>query len=206
MKYKRKMKGSLLCITSSLIALLLISCNEEFPYDYIVNYGGQYPRGHPGARLADFPNTIGTEWVYATYDSVHQQADTVDITIIGSTSDSLGTLTTFLSIKSKTLTESGNVEYKHDTVTVFGGAGFSRMYIFPLIVGKSWGYDYGLGGDSVKVISLDSVSVPAGKFSHSFVLRERAYQVGPVAWYITQTWFVPKIGIIKMYTYGSSFR
>jgi hypothetical protein len=128
----------------------------------------------------------------------------VGITIIGSRYDSYGVVTNTLLFEFETHGEQGFVEYHKDTVRVFGGWGFGRKYIFPLAVGKKWGFDYGSGGDSVNVVSLDSLSVPAGRFAQSFLLYERAYQIGPVANYYTKTWFVPRIGIIKMHTYGGS--
>ncbi|MEK9137923.1 MAG: hypothetical protein AAB393_12430, partial [Bacteroidota bacterium] len=36
-------------------------------------------------RLQDFPNTIGTRWTYAIYDSLAQRADTAVVTVLGQT-------------------------------------------------------------------------------------------------------------------------
>lgn len=199
-----EVKGIVYTCVFVLMALSLLSCYDDYPYDYGVPFDSRYRPGHPGSRLADFPNTVGTNWVYAIYDSVRQQADTVDITIIGSRFDPFGTTITTLWFQSSAYSGLGSVGYYKDTVRLYGGWGFGRTFVFPLVVGKSWGFDFRRGWDSVRVVSLDSITVPAGQFSKCLFLLGRSYQVGPVATYYTKTWFVPKIGIIKMYTYGGS--
>ena len=192
--------------------ILIVSCSK-FPFEEIASPQGarggatrdtakiiQPPRPTP----EDFPSTIGSQWVYSIYDSLGNSKDTAVVTIIGRFNYPSYRYVSKIQIKYRDHTDTTAVGYAHDTV--ISGWGNYMWYIFPLVVGNSWGYDYKLERDTTTVIAKTSAIVLAGYFRNVYLVREKYFQVGPVAYHTSTAWFVPRVGIIKLSksNYGGS--
>jgi hypothetical protein len=177
-----------------LLTLLTASCQKRS-----TGINGPEDRG-----LEDFPNTVGSRFVYFYFDSVSMSSDTVVASIVG--------MITFDSTKQATVweytysskTDSKYVYISDDTVKICNDVNTwwgNTIYVFPLKVGKGWKGDFVT--DTSTVIDTVAISVPAGEFSHAFVIEEKWGALNDYGQVLT--WFVPKVGMIKKHGRGWSF-
>jgi hypothetical protein len=148
------------------------------------------------SELPDFPNTIGSRFVYLFYDSLSMSSDTVTVQIRDTVSSYPYGRATIWVYSWSSKVDTGFVFFVADTVKV----GIDPMscwrtstYVFPLAVGKIW--EGAFEGDTNVVLDRVPISISAGDFSDAFLIREAwvvMYEEGQVL-----TWFVPKVGIIK---------
>ena len=179
---------SILFIVSSIIVLLCFGC------DGLIS-----PGMHRTFTIDQFPMKPGTQWTYAVVDSGQTTSrDTVTITVLENLRLPPRRLPTLWQIRYRNHVDTVRVLLERDTLTIDAGnwPGTRTIY-FPLEDGKRWGYNYGLGGDSV-VVAIRSAFVPAGYFPDAFVVQEHAFQVGPVRHFFAETWLVPGIGIVRI--------
>jgi hypothetical protein len=144
-------------------------------------------------RIEDFPNTIGSQWTYAVFDSLTHQPDTLVATIVGQTVLANNMAATVWRMAYSNLTDSQYVELANDTMTVY----YRRertLFVFPFQVGSMW-----IGSflrDSNSVVHRGQITVPAGSFASGFQIREK--------WSFPQdsgeavTWMVPRVGIVDL--------
>lgn len=147
-------------------------------------------------ELPDFPNTIGSKFVYLFFDSLSMFSDTVTVRIKGMVPSYPYGRATIWEYVWNSEVDTGFVFFVGDTVKV----GVDPMscwrtstYVLPLEVGGVW--EGAFEGDTNVVLDQVPTSVPAGDFSDAFLIRE--------AWVVMHengqvlTWFVPKVGIMK---------
>ncbi len=153
--------------------------------------------------LQDFPNTSGTTWTYAVYDSLTHQADTAVVTVFGQTILPNTRWATLWQIAYRTRIDSAYVIISGDTVAIYSN-GDIRTFVFPLAVGQAWKGPFFL--DSTRVTQSGSISVPAGSFQNGFrtVRTTRA----PNQYGRDDVWLVPRVGIVDVHltAVGFSFR
>ena len=160
--------------------------------------------GHEDGGLEDFPNTIGSRFVYFYFDSVSMSSDTVVATIVGKTTFDTTKQATVWEYTYSSKTDSKYVYISADTVMIYNDLNTwwgNTIYVFPLRVGKGWKGDFPT--DTNRVIDTVAISVPAGEFSHAFVIEEKWGALNDYGDVLT--WFVPKVGMVKTHRSGWSF-
>ena len=148
--------------------------------------------------VENFPNTPGSYWKYAYFDSLSSTADTVLVSV--SENFSAGD-TTLWEYHFKTGIDSQFVVNIQDTVKIFEYRNYEYpryVIIFPLQVGTSWKNRF--YADSV--VTVENIPV-LGKTLQAYIIRENW---GNLNDYGTITsWIVPGIGMVKKVHTGYSF-
>jgi len=173
-------------ITLSLTLLLLSSCRFfSVQHNHFTN---------------DFPNTVGDSWTYVLTDD-SGNSDILKVTIVAKGKMSNGQAATIWQYDYPGFTDSLWV-VSNDTAANFyrnpGSSSTSRpvlALVMPLQVGNNWSTDVPYG-DTTKVLSKTSISVPAGTFSP-------VYKISKTVGYVTNSWtkdtlwYKNKIGLLK---------
>lgn len=144
-----------------------------------------------------YPASVGTQWVYARYDSVRSTEDTVTITITAQSA--LGPRRTRHIARYETAdtTRLDTLFISGDTATLRTGNGsvswIADRYVFPLYVGSVW--SAASEDDSVWVREKAARAVPAGEF-------RIAYRLDRVVLFLNYThadriWVAPGYGVIQ---------
>ena len=187
MSFNLEIMAKALCFRSFRLALILLialsGCIKE----------------NECSRLSDeyFPNQIGNWWRYDRYDSLSMQETTLRVEIIRDSVWKDG-LTYKMWIFSKTnLYDTLYVRATVDSVFYYRYLEGSpqEVMLIPLSAGKSWVHPMWVR-DSSRVLSKDTISVGANKFSNAFRIRRRLFAFND---YLTDDrWFVPNLGIVKL--------
>ena len=157
----------------------------------------------PTTYNLEFPNNIGTWWKYKMYDYILNAADTVTITVVGSTKLYDGTDVKIWKREFKfnsSPTDTVYVSNKSDGIRIYDYTAFSfpnvppfKRYVFPLADGNYWPTRYTL--DTNRVVLKGDTAVIAGNFTNAFKIVRDSYV--PYGEFIKeQEWFVPNIGMI----------
>lgn len=158
-----------------------------------------------------FPDAVGNQWIYK-YDDRYTNSDQyiyVDIVGTGILPDgqtaTIWTTTLQDASNNKYLIDSSFVVVDDQKVVFYAAPCRSceppsfdekRRYMFPLQVGKIWFSDK-FYGDTTRVLSENTVTVPAGTFGNTFKLSKTA---GGSNSYTDDTiWLAPKIGMTQYY-------
>ena len=144
-------------------------------------------------RLEYFPNTIGTSWTYAIFDSIGQRADTAIVTVAGQTIHPYFGPVTALRTAYKNRTDSQYVRISGDTMTIYE-ENDARSYVFPLSVGQRWTGWFLI--DTSIVTQRGTISVPMGSFQNGFKVEStvRGYNI----FFRKSVWLVPQVGIVDV--------
>jgi len=155
-------------------------------------------------ELPDFPNTIGSRFVYSHFDSISMSSDTITASIVDTFSSNHQGAVSVWEYRWNSSTHTGKVYYYGDTVRVhhdeISGSGYT-IYVFPLEIGKGW--KAGFIPDTSTVIDKVSVSVPAGEFAGAFLI-ERGWS-GPNVCGDELIWLAPTVGVVKKHHRGWLF-
>jgi len=176
------------------------------------------PGAPPNVSSQYFPNRIGTQWVYAVYDSVRDVADTITVKIVDTVTiaaiDRVASIWTFepsgrwedqwLGNSYDTLwivgPESFNPGSDIDTVSIYfwpDPPTMYRMYVLPLAVDGCWRCvpcnDF---ADSTCVKDVKTLTTPSGKYIDAFGLEE-LYSCGDECAGRFDSWFKPGVGIVR---------
>jgi len=151
-------------------------------------------------EISEFPNTTGTEWTYAYYDSLSSTADTVKV-IVHAQQNGFRLWQYIYRDKIDSL----YVQIEKDTVNIFNSY-FSSTYpaavfVFPIEEGSSW--DGKMFTHKSEVIGRDTVITDAGEFTNAWLVREQWGALNDYGY--INTWLVPNVGIVKKYHFGWSF-
>jgi len=148
-------------------------------------------------------------WIYSFHDSVSHQSDTVTVIIVAQTTIPGDKPATIWRNTFRSYVDTNYVTISSDTVRVIPKSQINAQwvntkYIFPLFVGRGWRGDF--VSDTSTVTENRSFTVIAGTFANAFRIEE---QWGAVNDYgAVSTWFVPKVGVIKLHRttwgFGSS--
>ncbi len=148
----------------------------------------------------DFPNTIGNSWTYVRTDN-NGNSDILKVKIVAKDKMPDGQIANIWQYKYPGFTDSLWVVSK-DTVANFyrnpNLAASTRpvlALVMPLQAGNSWNTDIPYG-DTTKVLSKTSISVPAGTFTPVYKI---AKTVGYVtnSWTKDTLWYKNKVGIVR---------
>lgn len=150
--------------------------------------------------IAYFPNKIGNTWIYSFYDSLSHQSDTVTVLIVGKTTIPQNKPATIWQRTFRSYIDTVFVTVSSDTVRIIhkenvNSQWINTKYVFPLYVGQFWQSDY-LRGTS-NVVENSSFTVVAGTFVNTFRIEESWGGLNDYG--AVSTWFVPKVGVIKMH-------
>ncbi|MBI5471104.1 MAG: hypothetical protein HY961_02030 [Ignavibacteriae bacterium] len=146
---------------------------------------------------SDFPNTRGTQWTYARFDSLASRRDTVVVTVFGQVTFN-GRPATIWQQAARSRTDTIYVSVSGDTVRMYNfpfSSSTNSKYIFPLYVGKGWRGDFLY--DSSTVTLNGAIPTPAGQFTNGFLVQEEWSTFNDYGHF--ETWLVPRVGIVKQY-------
>jgi hypothetical protein len=147
--------------------------------------------------LSEYPNRVGTEWIYLVHDNLLVQPDTLFLRISGTAILPDGRLVTLRELVYRNRTDTEYVYAANDTVQTdfFTHPSFyqSMTYLFPLKIGRAWGSEH-LDSQN-RVVQNYGITVPMGEFGNGFRIEKFWHQFND--WYRITTWFVPGIGIVK---------
>jgi len=156
-----------------------------------------------------FPNKVGDSWTYMVDDTV---GENLQVSIIGSTSlpDGIpvsiwkwvwpgnmnpkvfGTDTTYVVISGDTVEISSPINPKRYPPKSIKDLPIRYKYIFPLETGNNWIHD----ADSSRVVSKDSLTVPAGMFNGVYKIHTHGFSFNYRL--DRDIWFKPGVGLVKM--------
>ena len=173
-----------------IISVLSFSCSEKIiePDD---NVG-----------LENFPNQIGTYWLYAVTDSSdvnNVNVDTLEVTIVNSIEINSGENATVWVYEHCGSVDTQYVSIKNDTILFYYQSVtpfITKSFIFPFEVGNGWGNS----NDTTTVIEQTSITTPAGEFANSYKITRQV--IGFNYSLSSDTWFVNKIGIVAIEKHG----
>jgi hypothetical protein len=146
----------------------------------------------------DFPNSVGSVWVYNVIDNLHHSARTVTVRVARETDLPRFGRVAMWEFSSPQETDTQYVAVSADTVLVLECTdprycATIMKYVFPLEVGKQW--DPGFYAGSTSVTQEDTVTVGAGTFSQAFRLEQSWYALNEGGG--STIWIVPRIGIVQ---------
>ena len=147
------------------------------------------------STLTDFPNAAGTEWIYATYDSVSGLNDTLRVTVLGAVALPNGLTATAWEYSSSSVIDTHYVRVSGDTVRIQPdpeSTWKTTTYVFPLTEGSSWGGAF--ASDTSWVVEQGSISVPAGTFEQASHIHERWGALNDYG--TVDSWLAPGVGLV----------
>jgi len=191
-------------LLSILTTLLLVAaaCQEEVPVAPI-----------KAGSVRNFPNAIGSTWVYHVIDNLQPVdsikpeyiIDTVYVAIDRYDSEPpIGAATVWSYLFNNNIIQQypeRPVVIKGDTVYMYWNYlnGDKIGLVFPFDIRDSWRTGGLLSGDKTTVIDTTSLRVAAGQFPRVYVLKNERRTTISTDSRIATLWFVPDLGIIKMH-------
>ena len=142
-----------------------------------------------------FPNEFGNKWVYAFYDSMLDETDTLRVTILNPFDTYDSTSYNYWQYALSSKIDTVRVKVVGDTAWIYPSFEdwFLFKFVFPLFVGSSWEYS---GYYDIYVVQDKSdLTVPAGTFDEAYLIFRRAYLFNCQG--EEKIWYVPKVGIVK---------
>lgn len=144
------------------------------------------------------PNKVGDKWIYSVYDSLSNTADTLIISIIGTTISN-GKQLTIWTRKSDFYNDTIFVNVDRNTVYYYDDPYpnvVDYKIVFPLEVGRYW-INPDKAHDSSTVKAIELVTVPVDNFTDAYRI-ERDWGSFNVYGH-SVTWFVDNVGVVKLY-------
>jgi len=180
-----------------IFSLGFISCKKMNEPDY----------NNPGK--SQFPMSVGSVWEYAIVDTlIHTYTgeteihhDTVDVTIIGTTTLSNGKNAAIWQYKFRNKIDSLFVFLSDDSLIFYDDDEYLTIkfgFMLQLQANNEWE----LSAINYKVFLKDTLQVPVGLFVKVYHVEEYERQGNVIGW--NDYFIVPKIGIVK-YHYGTFF-
>jgi hypothetical protein len=175
----------------------------------IILLSGSCSKSHtlPQSYNTGFPNNLGTSWKYKIYDSVNNQTDIVDITVIGTTKLDNGQDAAIWKVASLLFgVDTNYVTSLQDGIRIYTNklntAYPSKRYIFPLSVGNSWTSQSSF--DTSKVVTKSAIFSMAGIFNEGYKIVRDFRTYPGFNHTIEEEWLVPDIGMVSRYYYEVS--
>lgn len=153
---------------------------------------------------AEFPNTVGNHWRYQ-YTVSGQPSSYIDVNIIGQATLPDGQNAKIWVYKILSYTDTAYVVSNGQTITFYNKPcltctvkmPFERMrYILPMQTGNIW-FTNAPYGDTTKVLTLSTLTIPAGVFENTYELSKKRGNVTN-SWTSNQIWFTPNVGLTKL--------
>ncbi len=181
------------------LLLLVTSCTKE--KDQISN----------SFSTQIFPNEVGDHWIYKYDDGDSNSEQYIYVDIVGTTTlqgqrATIWTSTLQDTSNTKYLIDSSYVVVENQKAVFYAPPCLTctpqlvyekRRYVFPLQVSNLW-FTNKTSGDTTKVLSENSLTVPAGTFQNTFHLSKT---IGYVTNSFTKDsiWLTPNVGMTKYY-------
>jgi len=154
------------------------------------------------AGSEDFPNTLGSRWVYAVYDSLTQEQDTVLVRVAERTQMELWGQSRPATRWRLAPALNDSIWYvitTGDTVRIWSGdedrlLGLRFMYVFPLNVGKRW--PEGACLDSTEVVAREQSPIPDGSERTAYFLQSIGFCYNTL--HKEERWFAPGVGLLSV--------
>ncbi|MDX9857768.1 MAG: hypothetical protein RBT76_08270 [candidate division Zixibacteria bacterium] len=144
-----------------------------------------------------YPAAVGTQWIYARYDSVRSSQDTITITITSSRPLQNGCMEHTARYKAGDTLRDDTLVTCGDTATWLSGNGYNswitERYVFPLTVGNAWSASFEY--DSVWVRQKNLLAVPAGEFYKTYQLERIMFFLNYSL--VDRIWVAPGYGVIQ---------
>ena len=119
--------------------------------------------------LGGFPISVGSHWTYATYDSLSQKQDTVNVTVVDRTTSPLGDTTYRCVYQHLGFTDTAFTSVNGDTVVFSTDQAPPINLVFPLVFGSTW--TYGSSYD-VSIVAFGPDTVPNGIYEQAIQIEE----------------------------------
>ena len=182
---------AMVILVTAIVSLLVVQCGVKTT---------QPGDRQPFLALSDFPLDVGTRWIYHVDDTAVGVQDTVDVIIVAKRIDTSGLCETEWHYASR------NGVFRGDTMLVYrldDSIWFRRIlqmhphqkFLFPLSVGKQWGY-YAPGGvDSAAVTAYEAIATSLGTYP-AFCIETTLYTLGDeIKEY--EIWLARGVGIVR---------
>jgi hypothetical protein len=143
----------------------------------------------------EFPLSVGSEWFYATFDSVTGKAGTLQISIIAERKSLSGQQLTFWEFRTDIRTDTTEGILNGDTLRLLlvGTAPAPPLVIIlPLSVYSYWKSSL---DDSVAVLYTQRLTVPAGTFQGAYFVHQEAVAPNDFSQYDYSV--MPGVGIVR---------
>lgn len=193
----------LACSSLLLLGIILWGCTDDEPT-------GPEPNSIP-----EFPNSVGTQWVYAVFDSIRETTDTITIAITDTTTlPQTGELASIWIFDPPRRFEDRYYGHIYDSLFVVSPASKSGgdtikvyiresapepawIYMIPMSVGDYWSWwsPYDLLPDSSHVEELTTVTTPSDTYTDVYLVSRR-YNCGDECGGQLTYWFKPGTGIV----------
>jgi hypothetical protein len=148
--------------------------------------------------LGQFPNSVGSEWVYQLVDTLIDLVDTVTVRVVGKFQSQFFDSVMVWAYEGREYTDTVFVGISGPTVSVF----FDTLavmpfvawpYEFPMAVGRHWGiYTF---SEIPQVDDKGSVRTSAGNFRSAFHYRASGLWLND--FWSVDDWLVPGVGVVK---------
>ena len=148
--------------------------------------------------LSQFPNSVGSEWVYQLVDTVTDLVDTVTVRVVdkiqspGYDSVMVWTYRGREYVDTMFIATNGQIVSEFfDTLVVMPFVAWP--YEFPMAVGRHWGiYTF---APIPQVDDKAPISTPAGNFRSAFHYQASGIWVDD--YWLVDDWLVPRVGVVK---------
>ena len=148
--------------------------------------------------LSQFPNSVGSEWVYQLVDTVTDLVDTVTVRVVGKIespgydSVMVWTYRGREYVDTMFIATNGQIVSEFfDTLVVMPFVAWP--YEFPMAVGRHWGiYTF---APIPQVDDKAPISTPAGNFRSAFHYQASGIWVND--YWLVDDWLVPRVGVVK---------
>lgn len=151
-----------------------------------------------------FPNTLGSQFVYAVFDSISMSSDTVTVTIASRKTLSDKKQVTLWEYNYGTHKDSEYVMFWGDTVQILNKLtqpSLKTILIFPLMPGKNWN---GVNKwETYRVIGKEAVTTGAGHFPDAILVEKQWKLLNDYGRELL--WFVRDIGFVKKHRVEMGF-
>jgi len=162
--------------------VLLANCSKKTAIDTTNSY---------------LPNTVGTNYTYAVTDSNNNKTYSVYIAIVGRSTLPNGTPVSIWTITNPASVNTNYVYSDKDSAIFYDRTKMyiANVYRFPLAVGARWSIPY--KSDTLTVVNNYPLKTTIGTFNNTFLLQEHG--AAENYHFNKSQWFVPKVGMVKMY-------
>lgn len=141
-----------------------------------------------------FPLTVGSHWMYATFDSLTQRRDTVLVTVVsqrfGATSDTLYVCR----YRHRTFTDSSIIHAKDDTIVFETDETPPVDFLLPFTSVENWQFDR---SSAVSILGVGTDTVPSGPYVETIHIRQQSLLPNDASVY--DYWIAPGFGVVQMY-------
>lgn len=147
--------------------------------------------------IDEFPQTVGSWWVYEYSDSAYKNFDTIQVSIIDKIKVSGEDATVWLHDYGNWI-DTQYVFARDSQIVMYADTLLGYPFVYydlPFLLGRYWGIMF--GWPPPDIIEKGEISVPAGQFSNGFKHHYHDHSPEIVYAHYVDEWFVPGVGMVK---------